>query len=173
MREPWLVQLRLLTRLRAKRHPPLPTAAGSRGRARRVERPSPRPPVRIVRTVPHESPGEALAHQDSAQILSSNSADGDNPAIAVAVLLLADDRAACRQCLQPGRRHSTSGPTIRAGLGGLGRVDAPQAINNAALLERVAIGDGLSSARRSNWPGLPRAKEACPSHCSPSASAWP
>jgi hypothetical protein len=50
--------------------------------------------------------------------------------------------------LQPGRVHPTSRPSIRADLLGLGRVDAPEPIGNAALLERVAVGDGLRDRRR-------------------------
>ena len=45
----------------------------------------------IVAAVPHERPGKPLAHHDGAQILAVSSADGDRAAVAVAVLLLADD----------------------------------------------------------------------------------
>jgi hypothetical protein len=43
----------------------------------------------VVTAVSDERPGESLAHQGGAQILTRCSADGDDPAIAVAVLLLA------------------------------------------------------------------------------------
>jgi hypothetical protein len=32
----------------------------------------------------------------------------------IAVFLLANDRAVCSQRLQPGRRHATGGPAVRA-----------------------------------------------------------
>ena len=63
----------------------------------------------IVRAVPQEGPNQSLAHHDGAQILARCSADSDNPAIAVAVLLLADDRLLRGQCLQPGRDEPAAG----------------------------------------------------------------
>ena len=81
--------------------------------------------VDIVDAEPGERPGQPLAHHDGAQILAGRSADGDDPAVAVAVLLLADDRSACSQCLQPGRGQAARRPSIRADLFGLGSVDAP------------------------------------------------
>ena len=59
--------------------------------------------VNIVDAEAGECPGEPFAYQDGAQILARRSANGDDAAVAVAVLLLADNRPACRQCLQPGR----------------------------------------------------------------------
>jgi hypothetical protein len=104
----------------------------------------------IVDAEPGERPSESLANHDGAQILARRSADGDDAAEAVAVLLLADDRAACSQCLKPGRCQASGGPSVRANLLDLRSVDAPQAIGDAALLERVAVGDGLGEARRCN-----------------------
>ena len=81
--------------------------------------------VDIVDAVPDERPGQPLPYHDGAQILARRSADGDDPAVAVAVLLLADDRPACSQCLQPGRGQAACRPSIRANLLGLRSVDAP------------------------------------------------
>ena len=47
--------------------------------------------VDIVDAEPGERPSEPLAYQDGAQIFARRSADGDDPTIAVAVLLLRDD----------------------------------------------------------------------------------
>ena len=88
--------------------------------------------VDIVDAVPGERPSEPLAYQDGAHILARHSADSDDPAVAVAILLLADDRSACSQCLQPGRGQAAGWPSIRANLFGLGRVDSPETIGDAA-----------------------------------------
>jgi hypothetical protein len=102
----------------------------------------------IVRAIAHKGPSVPLAHQDSAQILAGRSTDGDSLTVAVAVLVLADDRSARSQCLQPGRSQASRWPAIRTILLGLGRVDAPESIGDPVLLERVAVGDGLGRRRR-------------------------
>ena len=62
-------------------------------------------------------------------------------------LLLADDRSTRGQSLQPGRCEAARRPSVRAHLLGFRSVDAPQTIGDAALLERVAVGDCLRRCR--------------------------
>jgi hypothetical protein len=70
--------------------------------------------VDIVDAEPGVRPSEALSHQDGAQILAGRSADSDDPAIAVPVLLLTDDRPSCSQCLQPSRCEAARRPSVTA-----------------------------------------------------------
>lgn len=70
------------------------------------------------------------------------SADGDGPAVAVTVLLLAGDRSARCQYLQPGRCHSAAGQPSGHVCASSGASMPQKAIRDAVLLEGVAICDG-------------------------------
>jgi hypothetical protein len=64
---------------------------------------------------------------------------------AVTVLFLAHDVATSRQLAQARGGHSAGWPAVSAILLALRRVDAPEAIDDAVLLDGVAVGDCLGS----------------------------
>ena len=78
--------------------------------------------VNVVDTKASERPRYPLAHKDGAQILAVYPAEGDGPAVAVAVLLLADNRSACSSVPAAWRSQSPSRPTVSARLRQLGRI---------------------------------------------------
>lgn len=101
----------------------------------------------VVAAVPNERPRHPRTHHESAQILAAGPADGDGAPVSIGILRLADDRPPLYERLELGRRQSTGWPAIRTVLLSLRRVDAPQTIGHAALLDGVAVGDGLGPRR--------------------------
>jgi len=93
---------------------------------------------RIVSAVSGEGPGQPLADHRRGQVHTIRPAQRDDAAPSVSVSPLARNRAPGHQLCQPIARDGSGGP-VPAAVRDLGRVDAPEPVDDAVMADRVAV----------------------------------
>ncbi len=99
--------------------------------------------LNVVITVAAKRPRQAFANQYGAQVLTAYCANGNGTPVLIGASALANDILASYEFLQPSRRHTARGPSIRADLAALWSVNTPKAISLAVHAKRVTVGDYL------------------------------
>lgn len=105
--------------------------------------------IMVLGAVAQERQRHPSAYHGGGQIVVASETDGNGPAIAVALDLVALDWATSDQAFESGRGLLTGAPTVRAFLAEFRGVDSEQPVRGTIELQGIAIdhGLGLHSAR--------------------------